>query len=86
MNFFIESLGFTNEEIILVDRNEFRQEIIEETQKELNDFAERMFEDQEIGLANQVLHIALCESQGNNYHAYNFFSSTSNFELVVDLT
>ena len=29
MNFFIESLGFTKEEIILVDRNEFRQEIIE---------------------------------------------------------
>ena len=44
-----------------------------------------MFADPEIGLANQILHIALCESSGNNDHAYNFFSNTSNFELVVKL-
>lgn len=55
------------------------------SQKFLNESAERMFGDQQTGLAKQVLNIALCECQGDNSNAYIYFSSSSNFELVVKL-
>jgi hypothetical protein len=44
-----------------------------------------MFQDKTIGLANQVLNIALCECQGDFYGARDYFSKTSHFELVVRL-
>ena len=72
-NFFQESLGFTDDEIIFVDKSEFeinRTKFSAETQKAMNSFARPIFEDTKHGLAKQVLNIAIIE--GND----NYFSGT----------
>jgi hypothetical protein len=63
----------------------------------LNNSIRPFFEDTKSGFAKQILHIALCESNGKDerdtikdeaqgiYTAANYFKSSSNFELTVDL-
>ena len=63
-NFFKESLGFTDDEIIFVDKSEFeekRTKFSAATQEAMKRFARPIFEDKQLGLANQILHIAICE-------------------------
>ena len=45
-----------------------------------------IFADKETNFAKQILNIAFCETQGNNFHALNFFKMVANFELTVELT
>ena len=68
IDFFKTYLGFTDDEIIFVDRMEFNgwpgQESTKfsaETTQRMNQFAISMFKDPQHGLAKQVLNIALCE-------------------------
>ena len=83
-DFFKESLGFTDDEIIFVDKSEFefdRTNFSAATQEALKRFARPIFEDakHEHGLAKQVLNIAICE-EFNWYFRYD-----SNFELTIEL-
>ena len=52
----------------------------------LNDSTKLIFADKDTHFAKQILNIALCESQGGNFHAYNYFKLAANFELTVELT
>ena len=68
VDFFKTYLGFTDDEIIFVDRMEFeyidgidKTKFSAETTKRMNDFARSMFKDPQHGLAKQILNIALCE-------------------------
>ena len=70
IDFFKNYLGFTDDEIIFVDRMEFigdayngisKTKFSAETTKRMNDFARSMFKDPQHGLAKQILNIALCE-------------------------
>ena len=69
IDFFKNSLGFKDHDIILVDRNEFGEDkdgndqtkFSDETKEAMKRFARRIFGDTQFGLANQILHVALCE-------------------------
>ena len=68
IDFFKTYLGFTDDEIIFVDRMEFEKidgvyktKFSAETTKRMNDFARSIFKDPQHGLAKQILNIALCE-------------------------
>ena len=69
IDFFKNSLGFKDHDIILVDRNEFGEDkdgneqtkFSDETKEAMKRFARRIFGDTHFGLANQILHVALCE-------------------------
>ena len=68
VDFFKTYLGFTDNEIIFVDRMEFgkidgvnQTKFSAETTKRMNDFARSIFKDPQHGLAKQILNIALCE-------------------------
>ena len=67
VEFFKTYLGFSDDEIMFVDRIEFNgtsgQESTKfsaETTKKMNDFARSIFKDTQHGLARQILNIALC--------------------------
>ena len=70
IDFFKTYLGFTDDEIIFVDRKEFGEDkngvdqtkFSAETTKRMNDFARSIFKDPQHGLAKQILNIAFCES------------------------
>ena len=70
VDFFKNTLGFKDANIIFVDRNEFigdfKNGIYEtkfsaETKEAMKKFARTVFEDTQYPLANQILNIALCE-------------------------
>ena len=68
IDFFKTYLGFTDDEIIFVDRMEFeyidgvgKTKFSAETTKRMNDFARLIFKDPQHGVAKQILNIALCE-------------------------
>ena len=69
IDFFKTYLGFTDDEIIFVDRSEFEEDkdgndktkFSAETTQRMNEFARSIFEDPQHGLAKQILNIALCE-------------------------
>ena len=69
IDFFKNSLDFKDHNIILVDRNEFGEDkdgndqtkFSDETKEAMKRFARRIFGDNQFGLANQILHVALCE-------------------------
>ena len=69
IEFFKNSLDFKDQDIILVDRNEFCEDkdgngqtkFSDETKEAMKRFARRIFGDIHFGLANQILHVALCE-------------------------
>ena len=69
IDFFKTYLGFTDNEIIFVDRMEFiatspdncSTKFSAETTNRMNDFARSIFKDPQHGLAKQVLNIAICE-------------------------
>ena len=69
IDFFKNSLDFKDHNIIFVDRNEFigtsidnlSTKFSEETKEAMKRFARRIFGDTQFSLANQILHIALCE-------------------------
>ena len=70
IDFFKNSLDFKDHNIILVDRNEFigdfkngiyKTKFSDETKEAMKRFARRIFGDTQFGLANQILHVALCE-------------------------
>ena len=69
VDFYITKLGFTQDDIIFVDRNEFNGSAMDnlstkfsmDTIKKMNEFARPIFEDMQHGLAKQVLNIAICE-------------------------
>ncbi len=95
VEFFLKNLGFTLEDIIFVDRTEFigdvkngiyQTKFSAETQERMKKFARSIFTDTQFGLANQVLNIAICECQGGDFHASNYFKMGSNFELTIKLT
>ena len=94
VDFFKQHLGFLEKEIIFVNRKEFGQDqnknkvtrFEANTQMMLNDSAKLIFADKDIHFAKQILNIAFCESQGGNFHAYNYFTVAANFELSVELT
>ena len=44
-----------------------------------------MYTDPTVNLANQILNVAICESQGAHFKAGSFFNYASNFELIVYL-
>ena len=67
---FFKNLGFTDNDIIFIDRTEFISDHINgiyqtkfsaETQEAMKKFARSIFEDPQFALANQVLNIAICE-------------------------
>ena len=68
VDFFKNTLGFTDDDIIFVDRTAFeeidgveRTKFSAETQEAMKKFARLIFEDTKQGLARQVLNIAVCE-------------------------
>ena len=68
INFFKNELGFEDENIIIVDRNEFigtpgeeSTKFSAETKETMKKLARLLIGDTKYGLANQILHIALCE-------------------------
>ena len=68
IKFFKTYLGFTDDEIMFVDRTEFdgtpgneSTKFSAETTLKMNEFARPIFEDTKHGIAKQVLNIALCE-------------------------
>ena len=70
IDFFKKFLGFTDADIIFVERTEFgrhkkegnfQTQFSAETQEAMKKFARAIFEDTKFGLANQILHIAICE-------------------------
>ena len=93
IDFFKQALGFKDENIIFVDRTEFEKidgvwqtKFSAETKEAMKKFARSVFGDTQYGLANQILHIAICECQGNNYAATNYFTMASNVELTIRLS
>ena len=69
IDFFKTYLGFTDDEIIFVDRTEFEKidgvyltKFSDETTEKMNQLARSIFEDPQHGLAKQVLNIAICEA------------------------
>ena len=74
IDFFKQVLGFKDENIIFVDRSEFigdfkngiyQTKFSAETKEAMKKFARSVFGDTQYGLANQILHIAICECQGS---------------------
>ena len=70
IEFFKNSLDFKDQDIIFVNRNEFigdfkngiyQTKFSDETKEAMKRFARRIFGDTQFGLANQILHVALCE-------------------------
>ncbi len=88
INFFKKSLGFTDDEIIFADVNEFtkgeydsiRTKFSDETEEAMKNFATLIFENAKHGLTKQVLNIAICENENDCNDAYRYFMR-SNFEL-----
>ena len=67
-DFFEKHLGFSDDDILLIDRNEFEQikevwqpKFSKETKEAMFRFARQIFDDRQHGLANQILSIAICE-------------------------
>ena len=91
VDFFKNTLGFKDKNIIFVDRSEFvgtsydnlSTNFSAETKEAIKKFARTVFEDTQYPLANQILNIAICECQGGNYAASNYFVMASNFELTI---
>ena len=82
-DFFKESLGFTDDEILFFDKSEFewdKPNFSVETQQAMKRFARSCFEDNKHGPVKQVLNIAICE-EFNWYFTYG-----SSFELSIKLT
>ena len=82
-DFFKESFGFTDDEIIFVDYSEVGWSVTKfsaATQEAMKRFARPIFEDTKHGLAKQVLNIAICEGNAG------YFKDNSNFELTIELT
>ena len=52
----------------------------------MNKFARPLFEVTQYGLANQILNIAICETQGYEERAFHYFDFPSNFELTIEFT
>ena len=85
VDFFKGSLGFTDDDIIFVDKTEFdghETRFSAETQEAMKKFARLIFEDTKQGLAKQVLNIAVCENGAGD----SYFKNQSNFELTIELT
>ena len=70
IDFFKQVLGFKDENIIFVDRSEFigdfkkgiyQTKFSAETKEAMKKFSRSVFGDKQYGLANQILHIAICE-------------------------
>ena len=69
VDFFKDYLRFTDDDIIFINRTEFGEDengidqtkFSTETLEGMNKFARPIFEDKQLGLANQILHIAICE-------------------------
>ena len=68
INFFKNELGFKDEQIVIVDRNEFEEidgvnqtKFSAETKEVMKKLARLLIGDTKYSLANQILHIALCE-------------------------
>ena len=68
VDFFKKFFGFTDNDILFVDRTEFNRQPGQEstkfsaqTKEEMKKFARSIFEDAQFGLANQILHIVFCE-------------------------
>ena len=93
IDFFKQVFGFQDENIIEVDRTEFigttrddlSTKFSAETKELMNKFARPVFEGRQYLLANQVLNIAICECQGGDFNAGNYFVQGSNFELTIRL-
>ena len=69
VDFFKNTLGFKDANIIFVDRNEFEKidgvwqtKFSAETKEAMKKFARTIFEDTQYPLANQILNIAICET------------------------
>ena len=95
VDFFKKFFGFTDNDIIFVDRTEFirdletgifKTQFSAQTKEEMKKFARSIFEDTQFGLANQILHIVLCECQGEEYDSLSYFKLASNVELTIMLT
>ena len=81
-DFFKKILGFTDDEILFVDKSEFewdRTNFSVETQEAMKSSTRPIFEDTKHGSAKNVLNIAICE-EFNWYFTYD-----SNFELTIEL-
>ena len=68
VDFFKTYFGFTDNDIIFIDRTEFvgikgreSTKFSAQTKEEMKKFARSIFEDAQFGLANQILHIVFCE-------------------------
>ena len=68
VDFFKKYFGFTDNDILFVDRTEFvgtygkrSTAFSAQTKEEMKKFARSIFEDAQFGLANQILHIVFCE-------------------------
>ena len=66
--FFKKYLGFTDDDIIFVDRSEFEKidgvwqtSFSAETKEAMKNFGRAIFADRQYGLANQIFNIAICE-------------------------
>ena len=67
--FFKKYLGFTDDDIIFVNRSEFGEDeegndqtkFSAETKEAMKNFGRAIFADRQYGLANQILNIAICE-------------------------
>ena len=93
-DFFKNTLGFTDNDIIFIDNSEFRYgnpQFSAATQEALKEFARPIFEDTSHSLAKQVLNIAVIEKGDSRYSSIysnveGYFSKYSNFELTIELT
>ena len=81
-DFFKNTLGFTNDDIIYVDKSELeltRTKFSAATKEAMKEFARPIFKDTNHSLAKQVLNIAVIEG----YSCY--FEEYSDFELTIEL-
>ena len=84
IDFFKESLGFTDDDILFVDRSALHHNA--ETKEAMKKFVRPIFEDTQHGLAKQVLNIAICEMQGGKGDDAFFNFKACGFELTIELT
>ena len=85
-DFFKNTLGFTDNDIIFIDLSEVGIEetkFSDATQEAMKEFARPIFEDTNHSLAKQILNIAILENEidGDDYLCFR-----PNFELTIILT
>lgn len=80
-HFFMRRLGFTEDQIIILDSKELvNQSFGEAAANQLKTLSNRIYENSELGMARQILHIGIAETQD----AFKYFHD-QNFDLTMSI-